>query len=358
MSAKITKIDRVFLTKIPELFDGRGWHKQGTPTDTITAETVAPILFSHRFEPAGVFVNGEFVTTGEQYATANDNNLPIGKAVSTRYATPSNAELFELIREALAGSDYGIVSAGTLDGRNEFFVDAKGTNMRAAGRDIAPFVGLHRCFGGDSSVAIGGHTMVVQCANTTALMRREFSKREDNVSIKNTLGIYARLPEVKAEIERVHGVNAMFARAMEDSASEKIVRDDARAAFVGLIAGDKPKLEGKRVARTVNRANRLLELWGTGAGNGGENVADWFNAVTDFYSHENAGSEDGADSKGEFLEKQWYSSERGSGAAVKSRVSGLLFDKGTLVRPAFYSLRDTGAAILAASAAEIVVDLN
>jgi len=358
MSAKISKIDKVFLTKIPELFNGAGWHGKGIPTDEITAETVAPILFSHRFEPSGIQVNGEFIPTGEQYATANDNNLPIGKAVSTRYATPSNAELYELFSEALAGSEYGIVSAGTLNERNEFFVDAKGVNMRAAGRDIAPFVGLNRCFGGDSSVMIGGHTIVAQCANTTALMRREFGKREDNVSIKNTLGIYERLPEIKAEIERMHGVNAMFARAMEDSASEKIVRDDARAAFVGLLAGDKPKLEGKRVARTINRANRLLDLWKAGAGNSGENVADWFNAVTDFYSHENAGSEDGADSKDEFLEKQWYSSERGAGAAVKSRVSGLLFQNGALVRPAFYKLRDDGKAILAATSAAVVTTLN
>jgi hypothetical protein len=61
--------------------------------------------------------------------------------------------------------------------------------------------------------------------------------------------------------------------------------------------------------RAENTASRLLELHKNGLGNRGENLADSFQAVTEFYTHESSG--------GDNRLKQVVSSEFGSGAVMK-----------------------------------------
>lgn len=357
MSHKINKeLDKVYLAEIPELFNGLGWHKLGTPTKTFNEKTVAPVLFSHGYSDAGIILpDGKFYPTGERYAVALDNNLPIGGAIGERYHTPSNAELYKLFTEALAGSDYDICSCGTVDSRVEFFVDAKSKTQKVAGRDYSPFVGLHRQFGGKTSIVVCGHGTVIQCGNTTALFLRETGKDDERISAKNTTNVMDKLPEIKKAIEAQHGVQKLFVKAMEASAKVAVSPEQARQAFVGF------EVTGKLNTRSVNRVNRLLDLFATGPGNTGKNGSDWFNAVTDYYTHENAGSLDtrlNADEQAKFLAKQWYSSERGSGSIVKTELASRLFTKGEFQTDYFTGLQKTGAGIIKASEKELVASLN
>ena len=62
----------------------------------------------------------------------------------------------------------------------------------------------------------------------------------------------------------------------------------------------------------------MIELFKTGKGNKGENFADLFQGITDYYTHESAGGED--------VQKQINSSEFGNAAAMKSFAYVLLGD--------------------------------
>lgn len=359
MSDKITQRDYVFLAEIPELFNGKGWHGKGLPMNEFTVETMRPVLFRHRLVQTTVD-NGMYpVHTGDFIAIAEDDLLPVGKSVGNRFNTPLNEELFMLMQDSLAGSEYKIVSCGTVDNRNEFFVDAKwqGGTLKAGGRDVVPFVGLNRGFGGIQSLTIGGHNWVMQCANTTRLFRSEIGNSETGIVIKNTQAMAQRLPSCALHIEKNHGFQVNWAKAMDAAANEPVSRSDAREAFAGLIVSDAAT---KLATRSANRVNRLVNLFATGAGNKGENLADWLSAVTDFYSHESAGSVDGCGSRESFLDKQWFASERGSGAKIKEETTKAILDirKGELKTEAFKAWQKRGQAIIMESDKEVVSLLN
>lgn len=365
MSDKITKRDAVYLAIVAELHDGKGWHGKGIPTTDFSRENLAPVLFDHTFTDAGIILpDGTFHKTGERYAVNLNDGMPLGGAVGARYNTPSNMELFDLFTDALAGGEYEVCSCGTVDSCIEFYVDAKSKAVRAAGRDIVPFVGLHRQFGGFSRVLVSGHNTVIQCGNTTRLFVMEAVKSDELISTKNTLNVHDRLPKIKAAIERQHGVQGEFIRAMEAAALVLVDKDTATRAYVGACVGEAEK---KLSTRTVNRVNRLNELRIAGAGSEGQNAADWFNGYTDYMSHESSGGLGGLEAcktpeeyavrLADFKDKQWHSSEFGTAARVKADMAGLLFKAGEFNTEGFEGLVVRGRKAIDTAEKDVLAEL-
>lgn len=329
MSHKITSRDLVLLAKIPALFDGKGWHGLGIPTEDFSKGNpeLTKILFTYRMQNAGIMSGTEFVPTGERYAVSQDDNLPIGDAVGERWATPQNEELFDLFTKALEGSQYKICSLMTLDGRVQFAIDATSGEMKAGSRTIKPFVGLHRSFGGKGALQICGHSTVMQCANTTALFLSETARADDVMKARNTLGIFDKLPEIKRTLDKIYGVTGEFAAAMAESENVKVTTEAAVNGFVGFLGQGRKDFQLS--AKAIGRANRLLELFKTGKGSsGGNNLADWFNAATELFTHESAGRIDlnlKAEAQTESRVKQYMSSEFGSGRNIKSDLATVCF---------------------------------
>lgn len=345
MSHKIGADDAVFLAKLPELYDGKGWHKLGIPTEDFNPETNPDLkraLFTHRMVQAGVYIDDMFTLGEDYYAVANDNNKPIGAAVGKVFRTPDNALLYKFFCEAISGTGYEVCSLGCLDNRAEFFVDAKGKLKSVAGREITPYFGINRMFGGKGSVVGAGHQTVMQCANTTEIFRSEAYGSGDCNKIKNTIAIFDKLPAFKETIRQGKAIELQFDLAMEDAASFKVDRDNAREAFAGFIA------DGNLSARGIGRINRLLALFKDGKGNNGENAADWFNAVTDFYTHESAADVDAKDplKKQDALVKQWYASEHGTARKVKAELASKLFTKGTFNRGLWEGFKTLGKGLI------------
>jgi hypothetical protein len=325
MASLIEKSDTLHLAEIAELFNGKGWHGLGTPTEFFTKEALRKVLFGHEMVEAGIMVAGKFVPTGQRYAVSDDNNLPMGDAVGEKYWTPTNEMLYEIFMGALEGSGYKLVSAITVQGRTQFALDAKGENIKIGKRTMAPYVGLHRAFGGKTKVVIAGHSTVIQCGNTTYLFNREAEKSDDALFFKNTAGLASRVDEIKFAIEQVHGVSGQFARAMKESDSIPLSVDNARLAYAGFVTLGKPVVKestSDRAAssKTANRIARLVELFKVGKGNNGQSVGDWFNGLTDYYTHESAGGEENA-------EKQWMASEFGSARNVKANLIADLYPR-------------------------------
>ena len=160
--------------------------------------------------------------------------------------------------------------------------------------------------------------MVIQCANTSRLFRSEAAKREDTVSFRNTKGLQFRMDDLKKAMEKSHGVAAQFVAAMKEAEEMPISVGEAQLAFAGMLTTGKPLVTGNN--RTVNRVNRLVDLFRNGKGNRGESIADWLNAGTEFYTHHSGGSDDNC------KEKQWYSSEYGSASNIKETLVSSLFE--------------------------------
>jgi hypothetical protein len=341
MAHLITKRDVVFLARIPELFSGKGWHGLGRPNDNWSREALAAALFSHEYADAGIMRDGSFMATGERYAIAADDGMPVGPAVGARYWTPQNADLYALFCDAIAGSGYSVVSVLTVGNRVEFAVDAKADAIAAGRRKVSPYVGLHRAFGGISSLVISGHSTVVQCGNTTALFRREAAGSDEALSYRNTGGLEARLDDVKRDIEKAHGVAKQFAEALAAADAAPMATADAAAGFAGILSDGKPLVGATGNLRTANRVARLLDLFRNGKGNRGESVGDWFNAATDFYTHESA-------TGGDKL-KQWSASEFGTARDFKARLAARLFKSGAVRHDALADIVDAGRRSLLAS---------
>ncbi len=118
-----------------------------------------------------------------------------------------------------------------------------------------------------------------------------------------------------------------FAKLLTDLANVPLVEKDATAFLIGflyahdqkMIDDETPQTEIDRLevsTRRMNQVNRMVELYKTGKGNKGENFADLFQAITDYYTHESAGGDD--------IQKQINSSEFGNAAAMKSFAYVLL----------------------------------
>ncbi len=130
-------------------------------------------------------------------------------------------------------------------------------------------------------------------------------------------------------IDAAIGVQFEFAQAMNSFAAKNATTKQAERVFAGFIA---PEIAEKRKTdkkvefstRSQNIVNRLTELFSNGAGNKGKDRSDIFNAVTDYYSHESSG--------GDSMEKQFVSSEFGTGAKRKQEFFEIMRNEDSFLK--------------------------
>jgi hypothetical protein len=99
---------------------------------------------------------------------------------------------------------------------------------------------------------------------------------------------------------------------LKEWASFPVGLADAENVFAAWIADGR---KGEDLStRSVNIIERLAYLFAKGKGNKGETALDLFQAVTEYYTHENAGKRETGDDP----TKQMESSDFGDGASAKS----------------------------------------
>ena len=246
------------------------------------------------------------IETPFKQVVALDDNLPIGWPVGKDYSLITNSQAWE-DRESLAGTDHRIVSAGTVCDRSIAFVSVKlDEGFRAAGR--LTDANLNFCWGHGGRLSFVTKTsMVVQVCHNTFVASLA-GRSEFQVNIRHTKVAEARIENLPKIIDEHFGVRAEFARALDSLAEIPCQESEARQLFAGLIA---PKDKDSISPRILNTVNRLVDLFEHGKGNDGDDMADVFNAVTDYYSHESIKSNPW---------RQFVSSEFGAGQAVKARA--------------------------------------
>ena len=122
----------------------------------------------------------------------------------------------------------------------------------------------------------------------------------------------SRLENIVEIIDAYAGTQAKFKAEFERLMNEEMKVDQARNLFAGWMIRSNSEESKDLGPKTLVKVNRLTELFESGKGNTGENRADAFSAVTDYYTHESTRKQ------GQNVNRQVFSSEFGIGRMAKT----------------------------------------
>lgn len=271
----------------------------------------------------------------------DDASIAIGAPYNpATYSPLSNSAFLALIEECIGGTGHKITSCGSVRNRGRVFVsfgiEIPELKENTTGREFSYYLNFGN--GHDKSsvlwIVTGNHDAV--CDNTFSaleLFSREqkpandgtqLEENDEKVAIRqrHTKNMKLRFPAISGIVDKACGVQREFVRAMELAAKEPLSEKGARELFTGFLA---PKGKAELSTRTENVTERLTALFRNGRGNKGQSFADAFYGLTEFFTHESAG---GANNP----EKQFLSSEYGSGAEKKRDFFSLLTGKPEAVK--------------------------
>ena len=289
------------------------------------------------------YLDGDsYVSSGRNILRDSATGATLGHAYSPEtYSLVSNADFLALVRDSIAGGNGKITSIGSVCGKTKTFVSVKmdGLEPYTVGeREFRPLLNLGNGHGKTCQLWQNTSSVCVVCDNTfswnlasVATGERKASNGDVSLRQKHTKNLIVRLPDIAQTVNRAIRGHQEFANDFANWLDTGISVSDAEKLFTGFLTPDADfiRLAGGqrnyRSTRGSNQVNRLLELFGDiDRGNSGENLADAFSAVTDYYSHESAG-----DGK---TWKQLVSSEFGSGQNRKSEFHALLKKPATVAK--------------------------
>jgi hypothetical protein len=302
----------------------QAWHGLSEVKPELTLED--NWLTGWEIAPEPLFFKGE-VESGFSILQCTDKpEIRIGAPYNPLTFKPiGNADFLQLLRDSIGGTSHKIVSVGSVRNRGRVFLTIELNGMekfKAAGRECSGFLNFGNGHDKSSVLWVNTSNVCTVCDNTFGMNlfqaenKAQDSKDDLNIRQRHTKNASLKLPEIGKLIDKAVGVQGEFAVAMDSLALQAVTVDKARDIFAGFI-GRNVKLEiaeenGGLSTRAGNTVDRLEQLFRGGAGNRGENMADVFSAVSDYYTHESSG--------GDNLAKQIVSSEFANGAAWRAKT--------------------------------------
>lgn len=251
--------------------------------------------------------------------------------------TPYNPETFkpidnkaflELVRGSIAGTDHKIVSVGSVRNRGRVFLSIELNGMekfKAAGREFSAFLNFGNGHDKSSVLWVSTSNICTVCDNTYSMNLVQIENKESKDStddiklrLRHTKNAELKLPGMAKLIDKAIGVQAEFALEMEKLAAQSITEKNAENLFAGFIGRNLTEIDKGLSTRARNTVSRLKELHIAGLGNNGENLADSFQAVTEYYTRESSG--------GNNRLRQVVSSEFGAGQTNKAEFWRIVRD--------------------------------
>jgi hypothetical protein len=255
------------------------------------------------------------IETKFQILTATDDpSIVIGVPFADSYRPITNAEFLQLMKNATKDTGAKLISVGSVRNRGRVFASFEVEKLgeyKAGGRVFKPYINFGN--GHDKSSALWANTsnIATVCDNTFSMNLNKVEEAAvEAVRQRHTKHVMLKLPELGAILNNAVKAQQDFAVAFEDLATRHVTGAVAERLLVGFIVeGDKLSVRSKNIVA------RLMDLFRTGRGNHGESLADLFSAVTDYYTHENAGKN---------AARQFASSEFGTGAERKQSFFQIL----------------------------------
>ena len=246
---------------------------------------------------------------------ATDDKEIIGKPFAGTYTPVTNAQFLDMIEEAISGVKGAVVeSVGSVCDRGRVFVSVSIKDLAKytlGQREFEDFLNFGN--GHDQTCAVWANA-----SNTCTVCNNTFNMNLEGagkikVRVKHSKDVAVRLDNIVEIIDSYAGTQAKFKAEFERLMNTEMKVDQARNLFTGwLLRSAAGNVDRDLGPKTLGKVNRLTELFETGRGNTGENRADAFSAVTDFYTHESTRK------AGKNVARQVFSSDFGMGRIAKS----------------------------------------
>ena len=247
--------------------------------------------------------------------TGTDDSKVIGKPFAGTYTPVSNKAFLGMIGEAISSVNGSVVeSVGSVNNRGRVFVSLsiKGMDTFKVGeREFMDYLNFGNGHDQTSAVWTNASNTCTVCDNTFSMNLE--GNQEIKCKVKHSKDVIARLDNIVEIIDAYVGTQAKFKAEFERLMNEPMKTDKARNLFTGwMIRSTGGNQERDLGPKTLTKVNRITELFESGRGNSGENRADAFSAVTDYYTHESTRN------SGKNVARQVFSSDYGLGRMAKS----------------------------------------
>ena len=247
--------------------------------------------------------------------TGTDDNQVIGKPFAGTYTPVSNKAFLDMIGEAISGVKGAVVeSVGSVNNRGRVFVSLsiKGMDKFKVGkREFLDYLNFGNGHDQTSAVWTNASNTCTVCDNTFSMNLD--GEQEVKCKVKHSKDVIARLDNIVEIIDAYAGTQAKFKAEFERLMNEPMKTDKARDLFAGwMVRSSGGNQERDLGPKTLSKVNRLTDLFQIGKGNTGNNRADAFSAVTDYYTHESTRN------SGKNVARQVFSSDYGLGRVAKS----------------------------------------
>ena len=264
------------------------WHKLGTILDSPpnTAQALIEAKLNWEVKSGPMYLNDGTEVKGElcNYRTENGKRITLG-IVSPKYEILQNAEAFAPFDEALIGMGWTYETAGAIrDGRRIWVLAKAPDNGDVGNGDIINNYGLlMNSHDGSTKVKFMPTNVRVVCNNTLSFAL----SRGDNIAIKHTKGVKARLDEVTKVIKTTNG------NLQEAMYNYKRFKDLKKFDIVKYFESIEPRLTKRNdieynpvtKRKVPNKWKPMYESlrnkFQYGLGNKGESLWDGYNAVTE-----------------------------------------------------------------------------
>ena len=247
--------------------------------------------------------------------TGTDDNEFIGKPFAGTYTPVSNKAFLDMIGEAISGVKGAVVeSVGSVNNRGRVFVSLsiKGMDKFKVGkREFLDYLNFGNGHDQTSAVWTNASNTCTVCDNTFSMNLD--GEQEVKCKVKHSKDVIAHLDNIVEIIDAYAGTQAKFKAEFERLMNEPMKTDKARDLFAGwMVRSTGGNQERDLGPKTLSKVNRLTDLFQIGKGNTGNNRADAFSAVTDYYTHESTRN------SGKNVARQVFSSDYGLGRVAKS----------------------------------------
>ena len=251
--------------------------------------------------------------------TGEKSPLLIGRPYQTKTFKPVlNKSLLKLVSSAIENKGLTLASVGTVFNRGRLFLSFSlaEAKFNAAGREFEAYLNIGNGNDMSSPLWVNTSNVCTVCNNT---FTANLADAGMIMSVKKTQYSEFKLADMGRAIGAMLRGQKQFAQTLGQLAVVKCDENTAREFFAGFIA---PNHDNPLSTRALNTIDRLVALFKTGAGNNGDDMADVFQGLTDYYTHE------AASGKGDETAnwKNFVSSEFGAGKTAKMESWNILTD--------------------------------
>ena len=258
-----------------------------------------------------VDVNGIEQDTGYGILVGDDDDQIIGRPMSPSYKHITNEQFMDLVSDVMKKLPKAqIESIGSVCNRGKVFVtvslDGK-SKYKVGDREFEDFLNFGNAHDQTSKLWINNTNTCTVCDNTFTYNLNNKSAMVGSAVHRGDIEL--KLADLSNVVNDFLGTQEDFRVKFNNLLKKKITDKKAQSLFTGFLMRNNPK-EGLST-RCLNTVDTLNTLFKKGAGNRGENYADAFSAVTDYYTHNSTRG------KGKNRLNQYVSSEFGLGRMNK-----------------------------------------